>query len=191
MTYNGCLSGYCRGTLPGQGGGGLCRERAHTRSPWPRPRARGWRSWRGHIRHRIETSCARRSSCTPPRVSATTRSALVSIRPGRSSASGASASSRRGSPAWTSDRVAAGRPCFPPSVVVAVKALACELPHESGLPLSRFSIPEIQREILARGLAAFIGETTLWRWLSEDAIRPWTHRSWIFPRDPAFKEKAG
>jgi len=38
---------------------------------------------------------------------------------------------------------------------------------------------------------AFVGETTLWRWLSEDAIRPWTHRSWIFPRDPAFKEKAG
>jgi hypothetical protein len=38
---------------------------------------------------------------------------------------------------------------------------------------------------------ASIGETTLWRWLSEDAIRPWTHRCWIFPRDPAFEEKAG
>ena len=65
------------------------------------------------------------------------------------------------------------------------------MPHESGLPLSRFSIPEIQREVLARGLVASIGETTLWRWLNEDAIRPWTHRSWIFPRDPAFEEKAG
>jgi len=75
--------------------------------------------------------------------------------------------------------------------VVAVRALACELPYEQGLPLSRFSIPEIRREVLARGLVASIGDTTLWRWLTEDAIRPWTHRTWIFPRDPAFGEKAG
>jgi hypothetical protein len=30
----------------------------------------------------------------------------------------------------------------------------------------------------------------LWRWLTEDAIRPWSHRTWIFPRDPAFQKKA-
>ena len=28
--------------------------------------------------------------------------------------------------------------CPPPDVVVAVKALACEIPPETGLPLSRF-----------------------------------------------------
>ncbi len=72
-----------------------------------------------------------------------------------------------------------------------IKALACELPHELGLPLSRFSIPELKREVLRRGLVASVGETTLWRWLSEDAIRPWRHRSWIFPRDPDFVDKAG
>lgn len=31
----------------------------------------------------------------------------------------------------------------------------------------------------------------MWRWLNEDAIRPWQHRSWIFPRDPQFAVKAG
>jgi hypothetical protein len=31
----------------------------------------------------------------------------------------------------------------------------------------------------------------LWRWLSADALRPWRHRSWIFPRDPDFAAKAG
>lgn len=76
-------------------------------------------------------------------------------------------------------------------MVVSVKALACELPHELGLPLSRLSVSEIRREVLRRGLVASIGESTLWRWLSEDAIRPWHHRSWIFPRDPAFADKAG
>jgi hypothetical protein len=50
---------------------------------------------------------------------------------------------------------------------------------------------EIKREAIRRGLVASIGETTIWRWLSEDAIRPWTHRSWIFPRDPLFAHKAG
>jgi hypothetical protein len=32
---------------------------------------------------------------------------------------------------------------------------------------------------------------TVWRWLCEDAIKPWQHRSWIFPRDPDFAVKAG
>jgi hypothetical protein len=73
---------------------------------------------------------------------------------------------------------------------VAVKALACQLPYESEVPLSRWSVPEIRREVIERGLVASLGETTLWRWLTEDAIRPWSHRSWIFPRDPDFERKA-
>jgi hypothetical protein len=35
-----------------------------------------------------------------------------------------------------------------------------------------------------------VSVTTLWRWLEADAIRPWRHRSWIFPRDPDFAAKA-
>lgn len=37
---------------------------------------------------------------------------------------------------------------------------------------------------------ASISGMTIWRWLDEDAIKPWTHRSWIFPRDPDFQAKA-
>ena len=37
---------------------------------------------------------------------------------------------------------------------------------------------------------ATISGSTIWRWLHQDAIRPWYHRSWIFPRDPAFAVKA-
>jgi hypothetical protein len=74
---------------------------------------------------------------------------------------------------------------------VQVKALACELPYKYGVPLSRFSINDIQQEVLAKGIVAQISGTTVWRWLHADAIRPWQYRSWIFPRDPAFVEKAG
>lgn len=72
-----------------------------------------------------------------------------------------------------------------------VKALACELPHRKGLPLSRFSIADIRQEVLHQGLVAEISGATIWRWLSQDAICPWRHRTWIFPRDPLFVEKAG
>ena len=71
-----------------------------------------------------------------------------------------------------------------------VKALACELPAESGLPLSRFSRQDLVREATRRGLVASISGSTIWRWLDADAIRPWQHRSWIFPRDPQFRAKA-
>jgi hypothetical protein len=73
---------------------------------------------------------------------------------------------------------------------VQVNALACELPHRKGLPLSRFSIADIRQEVLAQGPVAVISGATIWRWLSQDAIRPWRYRSWIFPRDPLFLEKA-
>ena len=56
--------------------------------------------------------------------------------------------------------------------------------------MSRFSIADLKREVLVRGLVASIGDTTIWRWLSQDAIRPWRFRSWIFPRDPDFSQKA-
>jgi DDE superfamily endonuclease len=59
------------------------------------------------------------------------------------------------------------------------------------LPLSRLHVPEIATEVRSRGIVAEISGTTIWRWLSEDAIRPWRQRSWIFPRDPDFTTKAG
>ena len=57
--------------------------------------------------------------------------------------------------------------------------------------MSRLFVPDIRAEVLRRGLVASISDTTIWRWLREDAIKPWTYRSWIFPRDPAFEAKAG
>jgi hypothetical protein len=33
--------------------------------------------------------------------------------------------------------------------------------------------------------------STIGRWLAQDAIKPWRYRSWIFPRDPDFLQKAG
>jgi hypothetical protein len=85
----------------------------------------------------------------------------------------------------------AARGSFPPEVVAQAKAIACELPATRGVPLSRFSVAEIVRELLETGIVEAIGVSTVARWLADDALRPWRHRSWIFPRDPAFADKAG
>lgn len=69
--------------------------------------------------------------------------------------------------------------------------MACALPAETGRPLSRWSREELKREVLRQGIVAQISGATIWRWLDADAIRPWSRRSWIFPRDPRFAEKAG
>ena len=76
-------------------------------------------------------------------------------------------------------------------MVVAVKALACELPTTTGAPLARWHCPDLARAAVRQGIVASISGTTIWRWLSADAIKPWRVRSWIFPRDPAFAAKAG
>ena len=58
------------------------------------------------------------------------------------------------------------------------------------MPLKRFSRSELHRFVVEQAVsdasASMIG-----RWLADDAIRPWQHRSWIFPRDPNFLQKAG
>ncbi len=74
--------------------------------------------------------------------------------------------------------------------MVEVKAIACELPATLEVPLSRLFVPDIRAEVIRRGIVASISTSTIWRWLDEDAIRPWTFRSWIFPRDPDFEAKA-
>jgi transposase len=109
----------------------------------------------------------------------------------RWSRSGGRGSSRKGLEDWRNSPDAGAQPAFPPGEVIEVKALACELPSQRNIPLSRFSTADIATEAVRRGIVASIGATTVWRWLSADAIRPWAHRTWIFPRDPQFRDKAG
>jgi len=79
---------------------------------------------------------------------------------------------------------------FEAATVAEVKALACQLPAETGVPLSRWSHGDLAIEAADRGIVDTVSASTVRRWLDADAIRPWQHRSWIFPRDPDFAVKA-
>jgi transposase len=68
-------------------------------------------------------------------------------------------------------------------------ALACALPAETGVPLSRWSGPELARELAAR-CQITASASTIRRWLAGDALKPWQHRSWIWVRDPQFAARA-
>jgi len=89
------------------------------------------------------------------------------------------------------DAKRSGRPPVFSAVQVArVKALACPPPEEAGLPLSRWSCPELARHAVTDGICASISPSTVRRWLSEDALKPWQYQSWIFITDPDFTAKA-
>lgn len=89
------------------------------------------------------------------------------------------------------DRPRSGRPSRFSAVQVAqVKALACQLPADVEAPLARWSCPELAREAVAQDVVEAISASTVRRWLTADAIKPWQFRSWLFPRDPDFAAKA-
>jgi hypothetical protein len=77
------------------------------------------------------------------------------------------------------DRPRSGRPpVHGPVVRAEVVALACALPAEHDVPLSRWSC-----QVSASA-------SSVRRWLAADALKPWQHRSWISIRDPDFAVKA-
>jgi hypothetical protein len=108
----------------------------------------------------------------------------------QSSRSGENGSSSNDSTVWRTYQGAAERALFPPQSIVEIKALACELPVRLGLPFSRIGSADIAREAVLRGIVVTISAVTVWRCLRSDAIKPWKYRSWLFPRDPLFLEKA-
>jgi hypothetical protein len=84
---------------------------------------------------------------------------------------------------------AAASRLFPPLDRAKVKAMACETVAQTKLPLSRQSIADLTMRAKA-ALQKDISSSTVWRILHKDAIKPWQFKHWIFPRDPAFEEKA-
>jgi transposase len=93
--------------------------------------------------------------------------------------------------AGLSDRHRSGRPPrFTPVQIAQVKALACQLPAESGTPLSRWCCPDLAAELVERGIVPAISASTVRRILAGDTLKPWQYRSWIFIRDPDFATKA-
>lgn len=93
--------------------------------------------------------------------------------------------------AGLADAPRSGRPArFSPVQQAQVVAIACELPATRGMPLSRWSSFEVACEAVEAGIVVDISPSTVARWLTKAAIKPWQYRSWIAPRAPDFATKA-
>ena len=93
--------------------------------------------------------------------------------------------------AGLADRKRSGRPArFTPVQIAEVKAMACQLPAESEVPLARWCCPDLAAELVARGIVPAISASTVRRILAADTLKPWQYQSWIFIRDPDFAVKA-
>ena len=72
----------------------------------------------------------------------------------------------------------------------AVVALACQLPAATGVPLSRWTGPELLAELARAGAADELSVSSVLRILAEHPVKPWQYQSWLSPRDPDFEAKA-
>ena len=72
----------------------------------------------------------------------------------------------------------------------AVVALACQLPAATGVPLSRWTGPELLAEVTRAGMDYELSVSSVLRILAEHPVKPWQYRSWISVRDPDFEAKA-
>jgi transposase len=72
----------------------------------------------------------------------------------------------------------------------AVVALACQLPAATGIPLSRWTGPELLAELTRAGTAEALSASSVLRILARHPDWPWQYQSWISPRDPDFEAKA-
>jgi hypothetical protein len=142
------------------------------------------------IRHRIVILCGPKSSSWQLRVFPIKKSVNDLICQDKLSPSGENGSLSNAWPGYRKGHGGGDPAFFPPEIIVAVKALACQLPKELGLPFSKLTHEEIARHAERQGIVASISGKTIWRCLSKDAIRPWCYRSWIWPRDPDFEQKA-
>jgi transposase len=72
----------------------------------------------------------------------------------------------------------------------AVVALACQLPAVTGVPLSRWTGPELLAELTRAAPEEKLSVSSVLRILAEHPVKPWQYQSWISPRDPDFAAKA-
>jgi transposase len=72
----------------------------------------------------------------------------------------------------------------------AVVALACQLPAATGVPLSRWTGPELLAEVTRAAPGEELSASSVLRILAEHPGKPWQYQSWISPRDPDFAAKA-
>lgn len=76
------------------------------------------------------------------------------------------------------------RGIFPPQVRAQATAIACSLPKQCQVPLSRWSRAELARRVAQDAKLPRISASTVGRWLKAERLRPWRYHAWQHIHDP-------
>ena len=76
------------------------------------------------------------------------------------------------------------RGVFPPQVRAQVTAIACSLPKQCQVPLSRWSRAELARRVAQDPTLPPVSASTVGRWLKAERLRPWRYHAWQHIHDP-------
>ncbi len=85
------------------------------------------------------------------------------------------------------DRVDRG--LFPPEQQHALVALATQVPQEQGHPITQWSMTDLCRAAVEKGIVGAISSATIWRLLDQAAIKPHHWHYWLNSHDPDFEAK--
>lgn len=102
---------------------------------------------------------------------------------------GEAATKHTASTAYRISRVPADRRLFPPVQQHQIVTLATQVPVEQGHPITQWSMPDLVRAAVAKGLVASISPATIWRLLDQAAIKPHRWHYWLNSTDPQFQSK--
>jgi transposase len=90
---------------------------------------------------------------------------------------------------WKTNPAPADRRLFPPEQQHDIVALATKPPQEQGHPITQWSIDDLRRVTIQKGIVSSICPATIWRLLDQMAIKPHRWHYWLNSPDPDFGMK--
>ena len=119
----------------------------------------------------------------------TERSNVVSTLLWMQSYAGENAMNSKASTACRTDQDPVGRRIFPPQQQHSIVALATQPPREQGHAITHWSMTDLRRAVIQKGIVDSICPTTIWRLLDQMAIKPHRWHYWLNSPDPDFYPK--
>lgn len=148
-----------------------------------------WRLWYASGRWPSVRYCAPALSSTVPTGCLTGKSNVSSTVLWTQCCAGENVMNSKVSTAYRTDHDLAGRRLFPPQQQHSIVALSTQPPRQQGHPITHWSMTDLSRAVVQKGIVDSICSATIWRLLDQTAIKPHRWHYWLNSPDPDFDIK--
>ncbi len=150
---------------------------------------RPWKLWCGNALWPSDWYSVPVLSSTVPMGCLTGKSNVTSTLQSTLSYADENAINSKVSTAYRTDHDLAGRRLFPPQQQHSIVALATQPPQQQGHPITHWSMTDLSRAVVQKGIVGSICSATIWRLLDQTAIKPHRWHYWLNSPDPDFDIK--